>query len=150
LSFAPRFVPLLLAVLGFAVFVNCSCVWYFRGEYRETHKAFRDTDCEFSSIFHSALGGILILDNDARWLDGNPAAAHILRVDRTRIVGANIGTFFIDTAAFELKWRAFLQSKNHRGSAHLQAGDGTTVIVDLAGAADYLPGRHIFIFTDVT
>jgi PAS domain S-box-containing protein len=149
-SSAPPLMPLLLVVLGVTAFLNGSCVWNFRKEYRETHKAFRATDCEFSSIFHSVLDGILIVDNEARCLDGNPASARILRVHRKRLVGTNIRSFFADSAAFDLKWRSFLISKNHRGRAQLNAGDGTTVVVDFSGTGDYLPGRHIFILCDVT
>jgi len=148
--FTAALMPILLSALGFAVFLAAYSLWHLRREYRSTDQAFRDTHCEFSSIFQNVLDGILILDNEANCMDGNPAAASILRVPRGELIGRNICAFFTDCAAFNQKWSAFLQSKSQRGRAELIAGDQTTVFVDFTAAANYLPGRHVFILCDVT
>ena len=61
--FAAGLVPSLLAALSTAVFLNFFSLRHLRREHRETDQAFRDTDCEFSSIFENVLDGILIVDN---------------------------------------------------------------------------------------
>jgi PAS domain S-box-containing protein len=148
--FTVALMPILLSALGFAVSLAAYSFWHIRREYRSTDQAFRDTHCEFSSIFQNVLDGILILDNEANCMDGNPAAASILRIPQSELIGKNICAFFSDCAAFNQKWSAFLQSKSQRGRAELMAGDRTTVFVDFTAAANYLPGRHIFILCDVT
>ena len=83
-------------------------------------------------------------------LDVNPAGASILRIGRNDLIGKNVSIFFRHSEVFAKKWKEFLRSRSSRGRTQLIAGDGTTVIVDFSGAANYLPERHIFILCDVT
>jgi PAS domain S-box-containing protein len=146
----PELIPSLLVTLGLAAFLNIHSLCHFRNEHRQTDQAFRDTDCEFSSVFRNVLDGILIADDEGRCLDANPAAMIILRCSLQELIGENIGQFFADADAFAQGWSCFLRDKNQRGRAHLIAGDGTVVCVDFTGAANYLPGRHVLILCDVT
>jgi len=148
--FAVSLVPSLLLALSFAVLLNIFSLWHLRREHRKTDQAFRDTDCEFSSIFQNVLDGILIVDDEAACLDANPAAAGILRLPINKLVGQNISRFLANGDAFAQRWNSFLQSKSERGRAQLLAGDGTTSFVDFTAAANYLPGRHVLVLCDVT
>ncbi len=147
---ATNLAPSLLLALTFAAFLNLYSLWYFRNEHRETDQAFRDTDCEFSSIFRNVLDGILIADNAGNCLDANPAAAAILRCPRNKLIGQHFGRFLADANGFTQQWNSFLRNKHQRGRARLVAGDGTTLYVNFTAAADYLPGRHLLILCDVT
>jgi PAS domain S-box-containing protein len=148
--FTASLVPSLLVALSFAVFLNIYSLWHLRREHREADQAFRDTDCEFSSIFQNVLDGILIVDNEGDCLDANPAAATILRFSTNKLIGQNISRFLTDRDAFTQRWSLFLQNKSQRGRAQLIAGDGTTLFVDFTAATNYLPGRHVLILCDVT
>ena len=143
-------VPSLLIALSFAAFLNVYSLWHFRNQHRETDQAFRDTDCEASSIFRNVLDGILIANNEGNCLDANPAAAGILRCSPNELIGQNISRFLADAGAFTQGWTSFLQSKNQRGRARLIARDGTPLYVDFTATANYLPGRHLLILCDVT
>jgi PAS domain S-box-containing protein len=149
-NFAASLVPSLLAALSFVVFLNFYSLWRLRNEHREADEAFRFTDCESSSIFENVLDGILIVNNEGDCLDANPGASTILRFSTNKLVGQNIGRFFVDRDAFDRGWSTFLQNKSQRGRAQLIGGDGTTLFVDFTAAANYLPGRHILILCDVT
>jgi PAS domain S-box-containing protein len=142
--------PSLLVALFFATFLIIYSLWHLRKQHGQTDSAFRDADCEFSSIFQNVLDGILILDNDGVCLDANPAAATILRFSRTNLIGYNVGRFFGKPGPFSYRWNSFLENRNERGRAELVAGDGATLHVDFTAATNYLPGRHIFILCDVT
>lgn len=143
-------VPMLLSSLALAVFLGTYSLRHLRYQHQSVDRAFHHTDCEFSSIFLNVLDGIFILDDEANCLDVNPAAAAILRVRRNELIGKNIRTFFVNCGTFTEHWRTFLQKNGQRGRAELLAGNGTTRFVDFAAAANYLPGRHIFILCDVT
>jgi PAS domain S-box-containing protein len=143
-------VPSLLVALIFATFLNVYSLWRFRNEHRETDRAFRDTDREFSSVFRNVLDGILITDDAGNCLDANPAAAAILRCSRNELIGQRVSRFLVDRDLFAQAWNSFLQNKHQRGRARLVAGDGTTLYVDFTAAANYLPGRHLLILCDVT
>ena len=133
--FATSLVPSLLVALSFAIFLNIYSLWHLRRQHRQADQAFRDTDCEFSSIFQNVLDGILIVGNEGDCLDANPAAATILRVSIDKLIGRNIGHFLTDRDAFRQRWNLFLQNKNQRGRARLIAGDGTILFVDFTAAA---------------
>jgi PAS domain S-box-containing protein len=120
---------------------------------RERHDvadAFYATEREFASVFEHALDGILILDNQAACLNANPAALRILGVPREELVGSSLAPFFTDERKFKQAWGLLLEGKNQRGSAELLRGDGKTLSVDYAIAANYLPGRHVAILCDTT
>jgi len=148
--FANTLVPSLLIALSFAIFLNIYSFWHLRRQHRQADQAFRNTDCESSSIFQNVLDGIVIVDSEGDCLDANPAAAVILRVSIDKLIGRNIGHFVTDRDAFAQQWHLFLQNNNQRGRAQLIADDGTTVFVDFTAAANYLPGRHVVILCDVT
>ena len=149
-SFAPRLVPFLIVALSVAVFLNFYSLWHVRKENREADQAFRDTDCEFSSIFENVLDGILIVNDEGDCLDANPGSASILRFSANKLIGQNIRRFFADRDGFTRGWSTFLKNKSQRGRAQLIAGDGTSLFVDFTAAANYFPGRHILILCDVT
>jgi PAS domain S-box-containing protein len=149
-AFAATLVPWLLIALSFAIFLNIFSFRYLCREQREVDRAFRDTDCEFSSIFQNVLDGILIVDNAGDCLDVNPAAATILRIPVHELIGQNIGCFLADRTAFARRWKSFLAGKTERGRAQLVASDETVLFVDFTATAHYLPGRHVLIFCDVT
>lgn len=148
--FATILMPSLLVALSFAVFLNIYSLWHFLNEHREIDRAFRDTDCEASSIFGNVLDGIIIASNEGRCLDANPAAAVILRCSVGELLGQSIGRFLANDDEFAREWSSFLQHKSQRGRAHLIAGDGALLCVDFTATANYLPGRHLLILCDVT
>ena len=149
-ALAARLVPALVAALSATVLLNFYSLWHIRKENREADQAFRDTDCEFSSIFENVLDGILIVNDEGDCLDANPASASILRFSPNKLTGQNISRFFADRDGFTRGWSTFLKNKSQRGRAQLIAGDGTSLFVDFTAAANYFPGRHILILCDVT
>jgi len=148
--FSTSLVPSLLFALSFAVFLNIYSLWHLRRQHRQADQAFRYADCEFSSIFQNVLDGIVIIDDKGDCLDANPAAADILRVATSKLIGRNINHFLTDRDSFTERWNLFLKNRNQRGRAQLIAGDGTSLFVDFTAAANYLPGRHVVILCDVT
>jgi PAS domain S-box-containing protein len=73
-----------------------------------------------------------------------------LRFSTNELIGQNVGRFFADRDAFDQGWCTFLQNKKQRGRAQLIAGDGTALFVDFTATANYLPGRHVLVLSDVT
>jgi PAS domain S-box-containing protein len=142
--------PGLFVAMAFAVFLTSYSLWNLSAQHQGSDRAFRNADCEFSSIFQNVLDGILIVDNEGDCLDANPAATAILRVPLNKLIGQNIGRFLADGRVFTQRWSAFLETRSQRGRTQLVAGDGTTLFVDFTATANYLPGRHILILCDVT
>jgi PAS domain S-box-containing protein len=149
-QFTRALVPTLFAALCVAIFLAAYSLWHVHQDHQNVDRAFHATHCEFSSMFHNVLDGILILDDEANCLDGNPAATSILRVATADLIGKNVRGFFMNRETFTAEWRTFLRRGGTRGRAELVARDGAPISVDFIAAANYLPGRHIFILCDVT
>lgn len=143
-------IPALLLCLAFAVFLNIQFLLQARKRQRETDSAFYTMDCEFTSVFRHALDGILILDDHGMCLEANPAACGILGIARDELIGQPLANFYVDPQEYARNWASFLERKYQRGSAQLLPGDGSTVFVDYAAVANYVPGRHIAILCDTT
>lgn len=150
ISFGRVLLPTLLTAMSFAVFLTGYSIQVCRLQHRSADIAFRETDCEFSSIFQNVLDGILIVDDNGVCLDANPAATSILRLVQNSLVGKNISHFFAYPSSSATGWMSFLHAKNKRSSAQLVAGDGSNLFVDFTAVANYLPGRHVLVICDVT
>jgi PAS domain S-box-containing protein len=148
--FGAGLVRSLVVALGFATFLNVYSFWYLHREHRDADTAFRATDCESLSIFQNVFDGILIVDNEGACLDANPAAAAILRIPVNKLIGHNIGRFLSDRNKHTQGLHSILKNKARLSHVRLVAGDGTPLFVDCSAAANYLPGRHVLIFCDVT
>jgi len=149
-NFGRVLLPTLLIAMSFAVFLTGYSIRLCRLQHSSAELAFRETDCEFSSIFQNVLDGILIVDDNGVCLDANPAASSILRPVQNSLVGKNVSHFFAYPRSSATGWKSLLRAKSKRSSAQLVAGDGSTLFVDFAAVADYLPGRHVLVICDVT
>ncbi len=150
LRLATLFVPA-IAIVMCCSFLLATCSWLqFTKDHRRADKAFRNADLEFSSVFLNVLDGILLLDEMGCCLDANPAAAAFLRIPRHDLIGRKIRDMFLESVKFDQLWKLLLSNRYIRGQATLVARDGTLVIADLTAAANYLPGRHVFILCDAT
>src|ERR1700676_1767390 len=78
--FYKALLPVLFVAMIFAVFLTAYSLWNLRAQHQGSDRAFRNAECEFSSIFQNALDGILIVDNEGDCLDANPAAGAICGV----------------------------------------------------------------------
>ena len=143
-------IPALLLCLAFAVFLNIQFLLQARKRQREADSAFYATDCEFTSVFRHALDSIWILDDRGTCLDANPAALVMLDIAGDELIGQPVANFYVDAEEYARNWASFMQQKYQRGSAQLLRGDGSTVFVDYAAVANYIPGRHIAILCDTT
>src|SRR5215470_15177374 len=143
-TYSMRLVPALLLALVAAACVGGYRIWCVWTEHHNSERAFFVASLESTSVFENAQDGILILDDQANCLDGNPAAAAILRVSRNQLIRTNIRVFVRNCANFEREWSCFLERGLHRGLAEMRAGDGDTVFVDFTVTTNYLAGRHLF------
>jgi PAS domain S-box-containing protein len=142
--------PALVVSLALAAVLHIAFLLQVRRNQREAASALHTVDCEFTSVFIHALDGILVLDNEGRCLDANPAACGIFRVPRGALVGQTIAKFYVEAEEYARHWTSFLKRKYQRGSIQFRCGDNATVFVDYASVADYIPGRHLAILCDTT
>ena len=141
---------LALAALGAVLLaLGCAALLHARAWYDERQSIYA-TEREFTSVFQHALDGILILDDRGVCLDANPAAFALLGAPPAMLIGHPVAQFYERRDEFEQLWRSFLERSYQRGQAQLVRANGLRVFVHYTAAANYLPGRHVFILCDVT
>jgi PAS domain S-box-containing protein len=156
-AFVPQFynghsssLPLTLVALCVAIVLHVRFMIRARRQQREAAGMLDATGREFQSIFDSALDAILILDNDGRCLEANPAALALLGTSRNELVGRSIRKFHSPVDDFANVWKRFLDRKHLQGEVELIRQDGTQVFVEYTAKANYLPGRHVAILRDIS
>jgi len=143
-------VPTLLGSLGLSVLVFAA---YFRFVWRLQRAwdaASHTADHRLASVFQHVLDGILIVDDRGICLDTNPAACDILGIPRQAVLGQAVSHFCVDADEFDRNWNSFREAEVRRGRTQLRRGDGKSVFVDYALAANYTPGHHLMVVCDTT
>jgi PAS domain S-box-containing protein len=132
-----------LLALGCAVFLQARA-WYVAS------KGIYNTEREFTSIYRHALDGILILNDQGICLDANPAAFALLGTPPAVLIGHSFGQFHPDRQQFERQWCNFLERTYEHGQTQLVRPNGSKVFVHFTATANYVPGRHAVILSDIT
>jgi formate hydrogenlyase transcriptional activator len=119
---------------------------------QEAEAALRETEAHFQTIFESALDGILIMDNERRFLDANPAACELLARPKKTLVGSKIEVLVdeVHRADFEHLWQELLRQGDQRGEFKYRLPSGGHRSFDYVARANFLPGRHLAVLRDIT
>ncbi len=106
----------------------------------------------FEAVFVNAGDAMLILDDDRRLVDANPAAARLLERPREELLTLRLEDLVPEASSAALlpAWAAFLDATQGRGEGDLQRPDGVCVPVEFTAAAHFLPVRHIVVMRDIS
>lgn len=107
---------------------------------------------KLSTMFDSALDAIVFLDDDARYIDVNPAALRLIGCSREEALTLGTADLMSGEAArdFRERWKSFRETGWSTGENELHARDGRVVTVEFYAVADVLPGVHISINRDIS
>jgi PAS domain S-box-containing protein len=141
---------LVLVALAVAIGLHTRFLLRVRREHYQTAKALTTTEHEFQSIFDNALDGFLILDNQARCLEANPAALALLGARRDELVGHFIGEFLGEFEHAQRESKGLSGRVNGRAEMRVPRRDGRSVFVEYTVKAQYLPQRDFVVLRDVT
>ena len=91
---------------------------------------------------------MLIADDRRRWVTGNAAACHLLRIAREEIPWRTMDDFTPPGERRRLaeQWEAFLASGAAEGWYQLYVPDRGAVPVEFSATANVLPARHLSVF----
>jgi PAS domain S-box-containing protein len=90
---------------------------------------------------------MLIVDDDRRLLEANPAACSLLDSTRRALIGRPLDALVIPAMRQRLDsvWQAFRARRGHAGPFQLMAGQKEGANVDIGVATNVLPGRHLVV-----
>ena len=88
---------------------------------------------------------MLVADDERRYVDVNPAACLLLRLERDEVLRLGIDDFTPPGLAEQTAslWAAFLREGTQSGTFELYMPDGARVAVDYSAKANVEPGRHL-------
>ncbi|MCB0154779.1 MAG: MEDS domain-containing protein, partial [Anaerolineae bacterium] len=104
------------------------------------------------AIFDNALEAILLVDDQMRWVEANPAACDLLGYSRETLLQLTVldVTQGEDGELTQQIWQAFINDGQHSGEYLLLRRDGTTVAVEYRAVANIVPGLHLVVVRDIT
>ncbi|MCB0171196.1 MAG: PAS domain S-box protein [Anaerolineae bacterium] len=104
------------------------------------------------ALFDHAQDSILLADDEARYVDVNPAACALLGYSREEFLTLDLWrlTPAVNRDAGQQQWQAFLAAGRLTGEYRLQRKDGTTIVVDYRAMAHIVPGLHLSVLRDIT
>ncbi|WP_254761492.1 bacterio-opsin activator domain-containing protein [Natrinema marinum] len=105
---------------------------------------------QFRAVFEEAFDAILIADDDAQYVDANPAACELFGLPREELLGRTIADFAAEGYDVETAWQNFQASDRDRGLFPLVRADGEHRLVEFAATPNILPNRHLSVIRDVT
>jgi two-component system CheB/CheR fusion protein len=107
---------------------------------------------KYTALFETMKEGLLIADDEGRYIDANPAACTLFGMRREKIIGLHVEDFSDSRRKADVRkaWRAFLKEGTQRGRFHIYRPDGTTRYVDYTARAQVLPNCHLSVLQDIT
>jgi PAS domain S-box-containing protein len=110
----------------------------------------RELEDRFRAVYQNAIDGIILMDDDLRIVDANPAACRLLGHSREQVIGARS----IDFMPAEERGAAdqmgeFRSVGVVAGEGPLVRGDGTIRRAEFGAVANVSPGIHLSIFRDI-
>ncbi|HEV2616633.1 MAG TPA: PAS domain S-box protein [Candidatus Acidoferrales bacterium] len=139
-----------LIALALSIGLHARFLLLARREHCETAGALDAAEREYKSVFDNALDGILILDNHGMCLEANPAALALLGISRRELGERSLGQFFAGDGGFQRAWKRFLDRTYEHSETPVSRGDGRRIFVEYTAKADFLPGRHVAVFRDIS
>ena len=119
---------------------------------REAAAQALESEARKSAILESALDGVIVIDEDGKIVEFNPAAEHIFGYSRSDVIGRDMAAFVIpqetrgDHRAGLERYRTSGRSRvvGRRMEMIAQRSDGSRFPVELAIRVLDLPGRTLF------
>ncbi|HSM56915.1 MAG TPA: PAS domain S-box protein [Candidatus Sulfomarinibacteraceae bacterium] len=116
----------------------------------QAQQALRESEQKFHAIFEGAGDALVIVDDDARLVDANPAASDLFQQENEELAGLSIAALGREPSRFDAVWQQLQQEGDVRGEGRLQLRDGQSCHVEYSAVAHIMPGRHLFMMRDVS
>jgi PAS domain S-box-containing protein len=119
-------------------------------ERKRAEETLRASERLFRAIFEGALDAMVLVDDDGRFTDVNPAACALFGLPRDQLPGKSAAEFAepgFDVGRARAEYR---RAGTGHGTFRLVRPDGTVRETEYTATAHVLPGRHFAVVRDVT
>ncbi|MEK7672010.1 MAG: PAS domain S-box protein, partial [Bacteroidota bacterium] len=124
----------------------------FRTEHKRTEEARAESFAKLQALFDNALEAILLVDDEARYVDANPAACALLGYSREELLRMTVWDI-TPLPNYELGhklWSEFIATGDQTGEYRLRRKDGTSIDAEYRAVSSIRPGLHLSILHDIT
>ncbi len=124
-------------------------------ETTETHRQLEarvDALAHFKAVFETAIDGIVIFNDDLRFVSGNPAVERMLGRPQEQLYGRRLTNVLNTEQAEEVRSQhlELLREGSQRGILSVARPDGTVIDIEYVARANFVPGRHVAQLRDIT
>jgi len=119
---------------------------------KETEAALATTQQRLQALFTHSQDAFLLADDQARYVDANPAACKLTGYSRDELLQMSIWnlTPALNREIGQQMWAEFIELGQQGGEYTLAGKDGIRVEIEFRATANILPGLHLSIIRDVT
>ena len=118
----------------------------------ESKEALRETRLYLRALFDNSLDAILVTNDEARYIDANPAACAMVGYTHDELV--QLSVMDLTEPAFREEgwamWKEFLTKGSNCGEYSVVHKDGTLIQLEFRAVANILPGIHVSSIRDIT
>jgi len=124
-------------------------------ETSETHRQLEarvDALAHFKAVFETAIDGIVIFNDDLRFMSGNPAVERMLGRPQEELYFRRLTNVLNAEQADNVRaqHQELLRKGLQRGVFNVTRPDGTTIDIEYVARANFVPGRHVAQLRDIT
>ena len=105
----------------------------------------------FEAVFANARDAMLIVGDERRVVDANPAAAEMFGLPMNDLANLHVDDLMPEVSRVDAprRWDKFVSAGERRGEIELLRSDGALVATEYTAVANFVPGRHIFVLRDI-
>lgn len=103
-------------------------------------------------LFKEAINGMVLLDDDARYVDANPAACQMLGYTRDELLALRVSDIYVadEAGAFDAIWHRYIDERRQSGRVRLRCKDGRVIPTEYSAVANFQQGLHLSVFSDIS
>jgi PAS domain S-box-containing protein len=143
-------------------YIDARCVgtvinWNDITERKRAEQALLESRARLQALFDNALNAVVMLTDEGRYVEANPAACCLLAWSREELLSKTVHQVVADARpsaaqpqAMVEVWERFLRDGRAHGLFELQRRDGEVRTIEYEAAAHVLPGLHLAVLSDVT
>jgi two-component system, cell cycle sensor histidine kinase and response regulator CckA len=119
-------------------------------ELRRTQEELKRREEEIGAVFERANDGMLVVDQNFRYVDANSAACELFGLSKEEILGREVGSVVASKVGIQGLRRAMELTGEALEEVDYQIGDGAKRKLECRLTANIRPGFHLVIIRDIT